>query len=220
MLITSVALTLLLYLIPYGEVLAYPLLLLSTLAHEMGHGLTALLCGGRFEHFAMWPDGSGVAVYSIEPGRIKTALIAAGGLVGPALAAALGFFGARRARTSQLFLQSLALILILLLVLFVRSLFGVVFVAILALFSFVIGRRTSAEVAQLTLIFLSVQLALAVFSRADYLFTAVAQTANGVMPSDVAQMAQALFLPYWFWGGLCGAFSVLILIFGLRAFWR
>jgi len=38
------------------------------------------------------------------------------------------------------------------------------------------------------------------------------------MPSDVAQMAENLFLPYWFWGAVCGLFAVAVLVLGLRAF--
>lgn len=39
----------------------YPLRLLVTFVHETGHGLTALLTGGRFLRFVVYPDGSGVA---------------------------------------------------------------------------------------------------------------------------------------------------------------
>ncbi|HEX6861901.1 MAG TPA: M50 family metallopeptidase, partial [Thermoanaerobaculia bacterium] len=47
-LVASAAATLLLYNVPlFGRILARPLILLSTLAHEMGHGLTAMLLGGR-----------------------------------------------------------------------------------------------------------------------------------------------------------------------------
>ena len=41
-LVGSIIATLLLwYVIPYGRTIAYPLVLLSTLVHEMGHGLAA-----------------------------------------------------------------------------------------------------------------------------------------------------------------------------------
>jgi hypothetical protein len=40
------------------------------------------------------------------------------------------------------------------------------------------------------------------------------------MPSDVSVMAQALFLPYWFWGAACGAISLLFLWTGARAYFR
>lgn len=216
----SVALTLLLYWLPYGYVVVYPLLLLSTLAHEMGHGLTAELLGGDFEKFLMWPDGSGVAMYGASTGRLGHALIAAGGLVGPAVAAALLLWLARHTHHARRVFAGLGLLLLLLLALYVRGLFGFAFVTGLALLAFALSRFASAEMAQLFLIFVAVQLALAVFSRGDYLFTRVAETSGGRMPSDVAQMAEALYLPYWFWGAGCGIFSLLVVIYGFRSFWR
>ncbi len=219
-LLVSIGLTALLYLVPYGEFLAYPLMLLSTLAHEMGHGVTAELVGGDFESFKMWSDGSGVATWSGQVGPVRRALVAAGGLIGPAVAAALGFAAGRTIRGARGALVALAVILALSLLLVVRNLFGVVFVAVTLGGCLFAARKASGEAAQLVLIFLSVQLALSVFSRGDYLFTPVARTASGVMPSDVGQMAAALWLPYWFWGLGCGAVSVLALIYGLKLFWK
>ena len=40
-----------------------------------------------------------------------------------------------------------------------------------------------------------------------------------LLPSDVMQMQQALFLPYWFWGFACGAFAVAVLLYGVRTCW-
>ena len=78
-LVASVIVTVLLYVVPYGYMLAYPLMLLSTLVHEMGHGVAALLVGGSFHQFQMWVDGSGVAMWSAEPSRWRLAVVAAGG---------------------------------------------------------------------------------------------------------------------------------------------
>ncbi len=219
-LLVSVVLTVLLYWVPYGGYLAYPLMLLSTLAHEMGHGIAALLVGGSFHRFQMWPDGSGVATWSGEVGPLRRALVAAGGLVGPAVAAGVGFAVGRTIRGARGALVALAAILALALLLVVRNLFGVIFVALVLGGCFLAARKASGEVAQLVLIFIAVQLALSVFSRGDYLFTPTAETAAGVMPSDVGQMATALLLPYWFWGLGCGAVSVLVLLYGLKVFWR
>ena len=72
--------------------------------------------------------------------------------------------------------------------------------------------RGQGWIPRFTLVFLAVQLALSVFSRSDYLFTSVARTGAGPMPSDVAQMASALFLPFWFWGAACGALSLAVLL--------
>ena len=57
-LLLSVIATLLLYfVVPFGRLIAYPLVLLSTLAHELGHGIAAVLVGGDFEQFVMHDNG-------------------------------------------------------------------------------------------------------------------------------------------------------------------
>jgi hypothetical protein len=78
----------------------------------------------------------------------------------------------------------------------------------------------SAAWAQFTLVFLAVQLALSVFTRADYLFTEVAHSSAGVMPSDVAVMAQHLGGPFWVWGLACGLVSLAVLLAGLAFYTR
>ena len=214
----SIALTVALYLVPFGQLLAYPLVLLSTLVHEVGHGVTAMLVGGHFERFVMFPDASGMAFSSgVEPGW-RHALVAAGGLVGPALAAALAFVAARRAGWSRAFLVSMAAAGVVLLVLVVRNPFGIAFAGVLVTLLGWLGLRASASTAQVATVFMAVQLALSVFSRGDYLFMKEAQTGAGVAPSDVSHIANALGGPYWAWGLACGAFSVLVLVAGVWAF--
>src|SRR3954447_21094772 len=79
LLLVSAAITLALYMVPYGRYLARPLLLLSTLAHEMGHGLTALLLGGRFQRLEMWASGAGVSHLDLTGfGRGREGLTLAG----------------------------------------------------------------------------------------------------------------------------------------------
>lgn len=218
--VASVAITALLYAIPYGHYVAYPLVLLSTLVHELGHGLTAVLVGGNFHDFRMWLDGSGVATHSGHYGALASALVSAGGLVGPAIAAAIGLACSRRAKAARAFLLLIGLGLAVAEIVVVRNMFGWVFVGVLAFLCLAIAMGAPARTAQVSVIFLSVQLALAVFSRSDYLFTAVAETSSGQMPSDVAQMASALGGPYWFWGALCALVSVAALAVGAFALLR
>jgi hypothetical protein len=52
------------------------------------------------------------------------------------------------------------------------------------------------------------------------MFTRTVLTGAGPMPSDVAVMAAALFLPYWFWGAACGVLSVVFLLLGVKLFFR
>ena len=218
----SVAVTLLLYFVPQARVVGRPLIYLSTLVHELGHGLTAAMLGGNFDSFVMYPDASGAARWSARSdfGAIRQALVAAGGLVGPAVIAAIGFVIARKAKASQIALMVGVFALVAIAVLVVRNPFGWAFVAGLAAIMALLGTRKRPEFAQVGLVFLSTQLAMSVFSRGDYLFMEYAQTAKGRMPSDVSQMADALFGPYWLWGGLCGVFSILVLALGLWVFFR
>ena len=109
---------------------------------------------------------------------------------------------------------------ILVVLFWVRNAFGLVFVGSLSMLLASIARRGTPETARFALVFFAVQLALSVFSRSDYLFTRLAETGAGSAPSDVARMAEALFLPYWFWGGLCGAVSVAVLAAGAWSYLR
>ena len=219
-LVLSVAVTAILYYVPYGHYAAWPLLLFSTLAHELGHGLTALVLGGTFEAFFLWSDGSGMAQYSGAFGRFARAAVSAGGLVGPAVLAALFFLAGRRANWSRWALVALGAGLMVAEVLLVRNMFGWLFVGAVAGALLGIGLKASGAAAQIATVFLAIQLSLSVFSRADYLFTDTARTAGGTGPSDVARIAQELFAPYWFWGALIGALSAAILCFGLWSFLR
>lgn len=221
-LLGSIAVTLALYFVPYGYYIAMPLIWLSTLVHELGHGFTAALLGGQFNSFVMHPDASGAASWSAGAGfgPVRQALVAAGGLVGPAIIASVGFVLARKPKAAQYTLMAGVFALIAIAVLVVRNPFGWAFVAGLVVLLALLGTRKQPEPAQLGLVFLSTQLAMSVFSRGDYLFMEFAHTADGVMPSDVSQMADALFGPYWLWGGLCGLFSLAVLGAGLWLFFK
>jgi len=219
-LLVSLAVTVLLYAIPFGRFLARPFLILSTLVHEMGHGVTALLLGGSFLRFRMWADASGVAELDLEGfGRIREGLALAGGLVGPAVAAAVLFALGRTGRGARACLTGVGVFLVLIEVFLVRNLFGFFFVGSLAAICLLTAGKGTPRAAQWVVVFLAVQLSLSVFSRSDYLFTPVARTTEGNFPSDVSRMAEALFLPYWFWGALCGMFSLAVLLYGVRLYW-
>ena len=219
-LLGSIVVTLALYVVPYGFYVAMPLVWLSTLVHELGHGFTAAMFGGNFERFVMYPDASGAATWSASFGPIRRAMVAGGGLVGPAIVAAIGFVIARNPKHAQYALMAGVFALVAIAVLVVRNPFGWAFVAGLIAVMALLGTRERPEVSQLGLVFFSTQLAMSVFSRGDYLFMEYAQTAKGEMPSDVSQMADALFGPYWLWGGVCGGFSLIVLGLGLWVFFK
>jgi hypothetical protein len=47
--------------VPWLNWLNYPFRLLLTIVHELGHGLAALLTGGSFARFVIFPNGAGLA---------------------------------------------------------------------------------------------------------------------------------------------------------------
>lgn len=224
-LVIAAAITVLLFVIPYGHYVIYPLMLFSTFAHEFGHGLSAWLMGGEFLYFRIWPDGSGVAAHRGHYGDFSKAFISAGGLVGPAVLAGIYFLIGRREELSRVGLYALGAFSILG---FFQSLrgdapemaFGIVFCLLLAVLCIAIARLAPASIAQIVLIFLAVQLSLSVFSRGDYLFMEYAQTAGGKAPSDVTQISNAIGGPYWLWGGMVGLFSVAVLAGGIYLFFK
>ena len=76
-------------LLPYGSLLLYPISLLSTWAHEMGHGIVAILTGGKFIELKIFYDTTGLAVTEPEMGVIGKVLIYNSGYL---TTATLGFF--------------------------------------------------------------------------------------------------------------------------------
>ncbi|MDP3650853.1 MAG: M50 family metallopeptidase [Rhodoferax sp.] len=58
-------------------------------------------------------------------------------------------------------------------------------------------------------------LCLSWFTDLDYMFSAQAIVNGVAQPSDSAVMAQALWLPYWFWGGVVAVFSLAVAALGI-----
>lgn len=202
-----------------GEILAWPFAILAALVHELGHGVAGLLVGGTFERLQVWPNGSGVT--EVEGlGRLGVAIMAAGGLVGPAIAAAVGFYLARTARGARGFLIVFGVALLLAELFVVRGFFSLAFAGALAILCLALGALAPPNVRQWAVVFLSVQLALNLLAEAGYLFMDKLSIPEGTFPSDTGLMAEALVLPYWFWGIACGLISLGVLAQGVRTYWR
>lgn len=77
--------------------LVFPFRLLTTIIHELGHGLAALLTGGQFINFVVFADGSGLAYTA---GGIRWIIIPAG-YVGTALFGAALILLGRNPRASR-----------------------------------------------------------------------------------------------------------------------
>ncbi len=200
--------------------LAWPQLLVATLAHELGHGFAALLTGGGFDALKIYADGSGVAITSISGAGLQRAFIAAGGPFGPPLAALMLFMAARHARSARAALALVALTLAFAALWWVRNWFGFGWVALCAVVAAWAAWRAPSVATQAFTCFLAVQLCLASLTGVDYLFSRGAVTGAGEFASDTQQIAAQLGGPHWFWGGLIALASLGVMVAGLWLFLR
>jgi len=201
--------------VPYGPLALYPLTLLATFAHEMGHGLAALVLGGDFDRLLLHADGSGLAVWRGEGGRLARAAIAAGGLLGPTVAGVALLLLAGSTRRARVLLWVFAAGLAFCVAMWVRNPFGMAFLLATALALAAAGRWLGDFGAAFLLHLVAAVLCLSWFRDLDYMFSASAVVAGVARPSDSAIIAQALWLPFWFWGALVAALSLALLVFGL-----
>jgi len=204
--------------VPVVSLLARPLVWLSTLAHEGGHGIAAVLVGGTFTKLQIFPDASGVATNSFDAAvAFKRGIVSLGGLLGPAVSALVLLWMGVSARLSRVALVVAGLVCFAFVVAVTDGFatvialgWGAVFVAL--------GVLTSSSTARLAVLVLAVELWASVYSRADYLFVGEAKTGAGVMPSDVAQIAIALGGHHLVWGVAIAVVSLLLFVVGVAGF--
>jgi hypothetical protein len=188
--------------VPFGGVLLYPFTLLATWVHEMGHGLTALALGGRFDHLEIFGDASGLAHTSNAGGRVDAR-------------------DRPRPAGAQVILVALGLALLASLILWVRSVAGLVAVplvaAVLVLFTWWGSPRERMFLAQ----FIGLRLALDTMGRGmDYLFTDSAMVGGVKRASDIARVAEGFGGPRFLWSGVIASVCIGFVAIGLVAAWR
>ncbi|MEL6460017.1 MAG: M50 family metallopeptidase [Cyanobacteria bacterium J06636_27] len=216
-LIGAAVATVVLWQVPYGHYILYPFSILATWFHEMGHGLAAILLGGDFLKLEIFANGSGRATYTYDSrlflGSIGRAIVAAAGLLGPPIAGAILILASRSFKTASLSLKILGGFLLFSVLIWVRSVFGIVAILFLGLIILGIGIKGNRWFQGFSIQFLGVQACVSTYNQLDYLFS---PTAGPLGVSDTGQIQQQLLLPYWFWGGLIAVASLVILVQSLR----
>ena len=207
-------------LVPFGSTLLYPLTLFTTWVHEMGHGMSALICGGSFSHLEIRWNAGGTAWSYAAPGW-PDAIVAAGGLLAPPLLGSIilaTVHGPRRARGVLLFLVGA---LALSVALYVRSAVGIVTMSALAVvFGYVslVAFRENPErrvwFAQLLAVILSID---TLTRMVSYAF--MGKTSEGKV-SDTAHIAENLGGHHLLWGLAITVLALGMLAFGVWWAWR
>jgi hypothetical protein len=195
----------------WGSLLLYPFTILATWFHEMGHGLAAIVVGGRFERLAIYADGSGVAqsLMPVDASAVSTAFIGAAGPLGPPVVGAALIVASRSPRATRIALGLLAGALLLSTLVWVRSLVGWLVLPAIAVALLAVLLRGSANVREFAVQLLGVQACISAWQDLGYLFSDGGLVAGQPQRSDTAAIADSLLLPYWFWGA---AISALILV--------
>lgn len=184
-----------------GTLVLMPFTLLSTWWHEMAHGLTAAALGADFHRLVIFADGSGFAEHSGGLWAVGQAIVSAAGLLGPSVAGCAMIIASRSRRATRLALLGLGLALLVTTLIWVRSLAGWIVLPLFAAAALFIAARGNARWQRVSVEFLGVQGAVSVYQDLGYLFSPGGSVGGQAVLSDTGRIADALFLPYWFWGG-------------------
>jgi hypothetical protein len=205
-----------------GSLILYPFTILSTWFHEMGHGIGAMLTGNQFVRLEIYADGSGVAqsLRPVDGFALTDALIAASGPLGPAIAGALLIVSSRSEKATRVALTVLGAALILSTAIWVRSLVGWLVLPALGLAIFLTALRLSPQVQNFVIQLLGVQACISVWRQFDYLFSPGGMVGGQLQRSDTGAIADALILPYWFWGASISTAILAMLWWSFRTAFR
>ncbi len=193
----------LLWQLPYFGIIQYPLLLLGTWFHEMGHGLTALLLGGKFYYLEIFDNGGGVAYSNVSFSylnyNIARAITSAGGLLGPAISGAILIASARNRITSKITLWLLIAVMVVSLCLWIHALLALIVLSVFAAILFFIAILRVPKLETFTVLFLGTQCVLSTYLQIGYLFTKQFERDGRIQYSDTQMIAAHLPGTYWMW---------------------
>lgn len=204
--------------------LAYPFRLLLTIVHELSHGVAAMVTGGRFGRFVVFPDGSGLA-YTAGGWR---ALVIPAGYLGAALFGAAMIVAGRTLRGGRAALITVGAVVGLLTLRFSlptlvtgEALAGLLTtVAGLALGAALlwVGLRAGAAGVVYTVHLIGIAAGLTAFAD---LWTLVGLSADGAaVATDARSMAELTLVPAVVWALAWALAAALLLAAAVRWAWK
>ena len=227
-LLTAAAISIVLWFIPFAEILTFPFRIFVTFIHEGGHAIAALLTGNSVGSLSVAANASG-ETYTSQGGTISQMLVASAGYVGSMTYGALLLVLIRRSVAARVVLigsAGLVLALTLIYGLFMplasgaawsgipfTILAGVLITTGLVL----VARYASARVATFFISFLAVQCILNALLDLKTVFFLSSPFAPSV-PTDAVNMANATGIPAFFWAVVWIAFALGILWLAMRLY--
>lgn len=208
--------------VPFGDYILYPFTLLTTWVHEMGHGIAALIVGGRFRELEIFANASGLAYTAAAPGW-RDAMVSAGGLLAPPIVGASILAFVHGPKRAKIFLTALSAALVISLLIWVRSSVGLLVVPPLAaLFGWAAwgGWREQPERRVILAQAIGMVLAIDTITRmVSYVFKKTVEVDGEKRLSDIARIAEQMGGHYLLWGVLITVVALGLLALGAwRAF--
>lgn len=227
-LLIAATISVLLWFIPFAEVLTYPFRIFVTFIHEGGHALAALLTGNSVASLTVWPNASG-EVYSTHGGVISQLFISSAGYLSSMAFGALLLVLIRKAVAARMVLLGSAIFIFTLTMIFglIKPIFsinawsGIPFTLLagtaISVGLVLIARFATARVAAFFMSFLAVQCILNALFDLKTVFVQSSPFA-GTVQTDAMNMAQATGIPAIFWTVIWIAFALGILWFAMRLY--
>jgi hypothetical protein len=227
-LLTAAALSILLWFIPFAEVLTYPFRLFVTFIHEGGHAFAALVTGNSVESLSIATNASG-ETYTTQGGMFSQMLVSSAGYIGSMIYGVALLVMIRRAIAARVVLIASAALIFLLTIIYgvykpvvsgaALSSIPFTFFAgtLLTLGLVAIARFANSRVATFFLSLLAVQCVLN--SLLDLKTVFFLSTPFGpTLPSDAVNMASATGIPALVWASLWITISVGMLFLTMRLY--
>jgi len=227
-LLIAAIISVVLWFVPFAEVLTYPFRIFVTFIHEGGHAIAALLTGNSVGSLSVAMNASG-ETYTTHGGLISQTLVSSAGYIGSMAYGALLLVLIRKAVAARLVLVGSAAIIFLLTLIYGilkpivswGALSGIPFTllagTVLTVGLIAIAKFASARVATFFVSFLAVQCILNALLDLKTVFFLSSPFAPTV-PTDAMNLATITGLPAIFWAILWILLAVGILALAMRIY--
>ena len=227
-LLAAAAISIVLWFIPYAELLTYPFRIFVTFIHEGGHALAALITGNSVQSLSVAMNASG-ETYTTRGGMFSQILVSSAGYIGSMTFGALLLVLIRKAVAARMVLLGSAVFILALTGIygFFKPIFngvawsGIPFTVtagvLLSVGLIAIARFASARVAAFFVSFLAVQCilnALIDLKTVFFLSSPFGATAS----TDAVNMAAATGVPAFFWALMWIVLAFVILWIAMRLY--
>lgn len=228
LLLTAAVISIVLWFIPFAEILTYPFRIFVTFIHEGGHAIAALLTGNSVESLSIATNASG-ETYTSQGGAFSQMFVASAGYLGSMAYGALLLVLIRKTIAARVVLIGSAAIVFALTLVYglIKPIvsgvassgipFTILAGTLLAVGLVAVARYAGARVATFFVSFLAVQCVLNALLDLKTVFFLSSPFAPSV-PTDAVNMANATHIPALVWSVIWIVTAVGILALAMRLY--